>query len=77
MDLTEFAETQSSDDGRKRRRCMTCALPDDVLTEVTKGRTQAKPISYEIISKWLKATYEREIHANTIRNHFVNGHHNE
>ena len=76
MNLEEYAVTQDNETERKTR-CKTCNLPSDVLEQVHAARAkEPKPISFPIISQWLK-TNDIDITQATIRNHFVAGHHND
>jgi hypothetical protein len=77
MDLESFAEEQSGSPDGRRRRCLTCALPQALREQVEDGRSrEGKPIPFETISKWL-AGEGHKIQPNTMRNHFVAGHHND
>lgn len=78
MNLDDYVEKQSKAQDGRRRRCLTCALDEDALSQVHAGRARKpKPVSFEIISKWLEDDRDVKIQPNTIRNHFVAGHHNE
>lgn len=62
----------------RRRRCLTCALDDDILKQIVEGREQTpKPVSFPTISRWLEGAHNVKIQPNTIRNHFVAGHHHD
>lgn len=74
-DLISFAvkEEQVTD---KKTRCMTCNLDPEILEQVEAGRSRdPKPVSFPVISKWLKEAHGIDITQATIRNHFVAGHH--
>jgi hypothetical protein len=72
MDLDKFDVEER---GTKKRRCMTCNLPSDVLAQVHAGRSRKpKPIPFTTISKWLAKTHGVDIEWSTIRNHFVAEH---
>lgn len=78
MDLSDFVvEHRKRTDGR-RRRCQTCSLDPALLAQVHAGRARSpKPISYELISKWLEEHHDVVIQATTLRNHFVSRHHRD
>ncbi len=75
MKLTEFAVKEEQETEHKTR-CMTCNLPPEILQQVHDARArEPKPISFPVISKWLKAE-GIDITQATIRNHFVAEHQN-
>lgn len=64
--LAEFAADKS---GRPARKCFTCKLPEDVLSQVEAARAQDTPVTYVVISEWLKEE-GHDITAFNLRNHF-------
>lgn len=76
MNLQDFeAEEAKRPDGR-RRRCITCSLPEEIISEIHRGRArEPKPVAFEMIAKWVESETGRKIQPNTIRNHFVAKHH--
>lgn len=77
MSLEAFAEDEEKISDKKTR-CMTCNLPPEILEEVHAGRSRSpKPVSFPLISRWLKAEHQIDLTQATIRNHFVAGHHDK
>ena len=78
MNLTDYEEKRRTVDDGRRKRCLTCGLPDNVLAEVHAGRArEPKPVSFETISKWLDDVHGKKVQPATLRNHFVSKHHND
>ena len=74
MNLTDFADSPENE-VKRPTRCKTCNLPPDLLAQVNEARARRpKPVSFPIISKWLKSEENIDITQATIRNHFVAGH---
>ena len=79
MQLSEYAATKGGD-ARKRKRCLTCALDPEVLKQIHEARDAGKTkplIAFPTISRWVEEETGRKIQPNTIRNHFVAGHHSD
>lgn len=77
MDLSEYSETVAKRSDQRRRRCHTCMLPPNLRVQVADARHRTpKPISFEVISKWLEGEGHKVL-PNTLRNHFVAGHPND
>ena len=75
MDLADYAAQRPG--GHKRRRCITCALPNDVLKQVNQAREADHRIPFPTISRWLWDEHQVNIQPATVRNHFVAGHQND
>lgn len=71
--LAEYAATAASS---RRRKCFTCRLPDDVLSQVEAARAQKVPVFYRVISQWL-AQEGHTISSYNLRNHFQKRHHED
>lgn len=71
--LAEFATTVGSS---KPRKCFTCRLPEDVLSQVEAARAQDPPVFYRVIAHWL-AEEGHQISSFTLRNHFQKRHHED
>lgn len=56
------------------RPCLTCSLPVPLRDEVTELRTRERPVSYNVISKYLKDEHNHEIGGGAIEGHFRKGH---
>lgn len=75
MSLESFAsEAEQTPDNKTR--CKTCNLDPKLLQQIHDARErQPKPVSFPIISKWLKHEEGVDLLQATIRNHFTAGHH--
>jgi hypothetical protein len=78
VDLKDYATTVDKS-GRKRKRCITCQLDDSIIDQIHDARDPANghPIPFPTIARWLESETGKVIQPNTIRNHFVAGHHND
>jgi hypothetical protein len=78
MDLNEYEEKRRTVNDGRRKRCLTCGLSEEVLSQVHQGRARdPKPVSFETISKWLDDVHGKKIQPATLRNHFVAKHHDD
>lgn len=73
-DLEAFAARVDSDH-TKKVRCSVCKLDRQVRFQIHAGRArEPKPVTYLVISQWLKQEHGIEMNHATIRNHFTAGH---
>jgi hypothetical protein len=63
-DLRKYAKKHKRDGGP---RCLTCALPPELLAEIRQGRTEG--ISFPLLSGYLRAK-GHDVRANTLQNHW-------
>ena len=70
--LESFAKEQGTG-----RRCVTCRLPAEMLTELEAARLQDPAVrpSYATIAAWLASEGEK-ISAHSVKYHFSEGHQN-
>jgi hypothetical protein len=71
--LAEFAESAKP----ARRKCFTCRLPEDVLEQVENARLQETPVTFPVITAWLKDEGHENISMFNLRNHFQAAHHED
>jgi hypothetical protein len=72
MELSSFADGAS----RASSRCTVCNLDPITRGQIHAGRARdPKPVTYQVISSWLKSERKIDVNHATIRNHFTAGHH--
>ena len=59
----------------KPSRCTVCSLPPEIREQVEQGRRESTPVSYKLLSQWLRTDHGIEINFATINNHFRAFHH--
>lgn len=69
VSLAEYANATT----KRPRRCATCNLPPDVLTEVNQGLRDG--IGHKAITEWLSSVHH--IYTTPTNYHFGAGHHTE
>jgi hypothetical protein len=71
--MSTLAEFAAEKGGRPNRKCFTCKLPQDVLSQVEDARAQAEPVTFPVIAEWLN-TEGHDVSAFNLRNHFAAKH---
>lgn len=68
-------ENFSEETTKQSTTCPVCLLDDAQKAEVHAGRDRARPISYQVIAKWLREEHGASMADESVRRHFLRGHH--